>query len=91
MIFLENYPTNPAEICVVVAPEHILVENNVFRVIANSQVCQIYQNIKKKNLEIISFLLDLKNIVDMKSHFYIFTFSQLSGSRDRFCCTFPVI
>ena len=67
MIFLKNYATNPAEICVGVALEHILVENNVFRVIANSKVCHIYQNIKKKQLkiiEIISFLLDLKNIFD---------------------------
>ena len=70
MIFLENYPTNPAEICVGVALEHILAENNVFRVIANSKVCHIYQNIKKP-AEIIRnhhIWNDLKNIVDI----YIF-------------------
>ena len=30
-----------------VASEHILIAKSVFRVIANSQVCHIYQNIKK--------------------------------------------
>ena len=57
--FLENYPTNPLKICVGVALEHILVAISVFRVIANSQVCQIYQNIKKKS-KLSVFSLTLK-------------------------------
>ena len=38
MDFLENYPTDPPEICVGVAPELTLLAKSVFRVIANSEV-----------------------------------------------------
>ena len=64
MLVLEKYPTNPPEICVGVAPEHILPAKSVFRVITNSEVFHINEKLEK-NIEIISFCSDLKNIVDI--------------------------
>ena len=64
MLVLEKYPTNSPEICVGVAPEHILPAKSVFRVITNSEVCHINGN-PEKTKKISRFGNDLKNIVDI--------------------------